>query len=165
VTPEELLAAAADIEKIDDIGAFTPSTVETLKEVLGQVWDRGWDSAASCYWHKPRNPYTGKMNDDAVLYCPEHGGSASPESCDHESHPTRTPPTCTCEEFTEPLIPEVEGVVAAGGWCAPTSTYFDVRNVIVGPHHAEDCPLYVVFTLPEVKVARGGIKYDTGDQR
>lgn len=45
-------------------------------EALGAAWDRGFDTAARCYWSKPRNPFTGEMNDDdPEEYCPAHGGT------------------------------------------------------------------------------------------
>ena len=49
---------------------------------LGAAWNRGWESAARCYWRKPRNPYTGEMNDaDPDDYCPAHGGTGTAEDC------------------------------------------------------------------------------------
>jgi hypothetical protein len=65
-------------------------TPQEWARALGEAWDRGWDSGhAQGEWghsHKPRNPYTGEMNDDADDYCPEHGGRCAPEVCDHDSH-------------------------------------------------------------------------------
>lgn len=49
---------------------------------LGRAWDEGFETAARAYWHKPRNPYTGEMNDDDPAdYCPAHGGTGHPEDC------------------------------------------------------------------------------------
>jgi hypothetical protein len=65
-------------------------TAQELASLLGEAWDRGWDSGhAQGEWgfsHKPRNPYTGEMNDDADDYCPEHGGTCVPEDCEDDSH-------------------------------------------------------------------------------
>lgn len=52
------------------------------KEELGAAWNAGWESAAHCYWSKPRNPYTGEMNDaNPEDYCIAHGGEGTPEDC------------------------------------------------------------------------------------
>lgn len=49
---------------------------------LGEAWDRGYETAAGCYWHKPRNPFTGVLNDDDPDdYCPKHGGVGSEDEC------------------------------------------------------------------------------------
>lgn len=104
------------------------------RAIAGAAWDSGWNTAASCYWHKPRNPYTGEMNDDAIVYCPEHGGTAKVEVCEHDSHPVPEPPTCTCER--KPGL----------DW-------------MIGGHHELGCPLRMFITLPEVKASRGGIKF------
>ena len=54
----------------------------TQHDALGAAWDRGFETAARCYWHKPRNPFTGEMNDDEPEdYCPAHGGTGTPEDC------------------------------------------------------------------------------------
>lgn len=66
---------------------------------IGAAWDAGWETAAACYWHKPKNPLTGEMNDDANDYCPDHGGIALPEHCNDDSHPVEEPPDCTCGRF------------------------------------------------------------------
>lgn len=57
-------------------------------KALGAAWDRGFDTAARQYWHKPRNPFTGEMNDDDPEdYCPSHGGTAPVGYPDCESNP------------------------------------------------------------------------------
>ena len=118
-------------------------------------------SAANCSdWdsHKPRNPYSGEMNDDVILFCPEHGGTTTPELCEDESHPPPPPlPPCTCPPPKVTAIEDQHGVVASGGWCAPSSTVYTLVT-----HHEEDCPHYVrplMFSMPEVAVPRGGITF------
>lgn len=56
---------------------------------LGRAWDSGYDTAASCYWHKPRNPYTGEMNDaDPNDYCQLHGGTRTVGDFECSANPT-----------------------------------------------------------------------------
>jgi hypothetical protein len=51
-------------------------------QALADAWDQGWETAARCYWSKPRNPYSGAMNqDDPDDYCSAHGGTGTPEDC------------------------------------------------------------------------------------
>lgn len=137
-----------------------PSLMDKMeKEIAGEAWDRGWDTAAACYWHKPRNPFTGELNDDAIFYCPEHGGTATPETCDHNDHPIPEPPECICEgNFRKQ---EGGAVVGMGGWVAPSVTTFEVGGPFFGPHHQNECPYHVIpASLPEIKVMRGGLRFD-----
>lgn len=61
-------------------------------EELGKAWDRGFNTAAHCYWRKPRNPFTGEMNDDDPEdYCPAHGGTGTPEDCNANPLPFGQP--------------------------------------------------------------------------
>lgn len=56
---------------------------EEERRALGEAWNDGYDTAARCYWHKPRNPFTGQMNDaDPADYCVAHGGTGTAEECD-----------------------------------------------------------------------------------
>ncbi len=48
-----------------------------------------------------------------------------------------------------------EGLVAAGGWCSPSETLYDL---------AADESLDGILSLPEVQVKRGGIRYTEGPQ-
>lgn len=48
-----------------------------------------------------------------------------------------------------------ESLVAAGGWCSPSETMYDL---------AADESLEGILSLPEVQVKRGGIRYTTGPQ-
>lgn len=58
-----------------------------LPDDPGTAWDRGYETAARCYWHKPRNPYTGAMNDDDPAdYCTTHGGTST-TVCDADPRP------------------------------------------------------------------------------
>lgn len=57
-------------------------TPEEITERLAQAWDDGWRTAAGCYWFKPRNPYSGEMNEsDPDDYCPAHGGTGTVMEC------------------------------------------------------------------------------------
>lgn len=61
-------------------------------KALAVAWDEGYDTAARCYWHKPRNPYSGEMNDDDPSdYCVAHGGTGSPLECDANWKPGNVP--------------------------------------------------------------------------
>lgn len=55
----------------------------TCQKAQAVAWDRGFETATHTHWHKPRNPYSGEMNDDDPAdYCPAHGGTGHPEECD-----------------------------------------------------------------------------------
>jgi hypothetical protein len=134
---------------------------------LAKAWDDGWESGNSSgswgHTHKPRNPHSGEMNDDVNDYCPEHGGIALPENCDDESHPPPPPlPPCTCpvREAVAVVIEDRDGIIASGGWSAPSETLYSLLN-----DHEESCPHHVPplrLSMPEVSVDRGAIKFTTG---
>lgn len=105
---------------------------DALNKMLGDAWDKGFDTAACCYWRKPRNPYTGEMNDAADDYCSEHGGTAEVDHCEHDAHPIEPHPDC----------------IHAPG-CLPDLGY-----------HRQPCPQHIPpITFPEIRVDRGGIQY------
>lgn len=70
------------------VSDLTPAVMEAL----GHAWDRGWSSGSYRYWSKPRNPYTGQMNDDdAEDYCVSHGGTGTPDDCSASPAPLGQP--------------------------------------------------------------------------
>lgn len=54
--------------------------------IKAAAWDEGFETAARCYWRKPRNPYSDEMNDDVEDYCAAHGGEATSLECHDLSH-------------------------------------------------------------------------------
>lgn len=52
----------------------------------GALWDEAMDADPATALHKPRNPFTGELNDaDPADYCPAHGGIGAPSECEaHE---------------------------------------------------------------------------------
>lgn len=59
----------------------------TEQEGLAKAWDEGWETAARCYWSKPRNPYSGELNSaDPEDYCAAHGGTGAADDCLLEHH-------------------------------------------------------------------------------
>ena len=72
------------------------------KDALAEAWDRGFETAAQCYWRKPRNPYSGEMNDDDPEdYCPAHGGTGTAADCSANPLPY---------DHYRDLMPECPGV-------------------------------------------------------
>lgn len=58
------------------------------------------------------------------------------------------------EEIAEVLkdVTDVESLVAAGGWCAPSTVSYDLFNIAAGPGAG-------TLDLPRVGITRGGLRY------
>lgn len=55
---------------------------ETMTAALAEAWEAGHRAGSHTYWHHPRNPYDGRMNDaDPDDYCPGHGGTGTVDEC------------------------------------------------------------------------------------
>lgn len=109
------------------------------EQALAHAWDRGYATGTEGWGqgHKPRNPYSGEMNDDVYIYCPEHGGHADPDICEDDSHPVPPMPDCTCNLNR-------------------------LGEYGYGSHHGVACGRYTEplgMSFPIVQVARGGITY------